>query len=101
MIQEEEEDPSRMPRGWMFQAENLVSLILQLLRDAWIHESRPLFVSVRLWKLQSLFLSCSFIKSFDECWPIFLQLLQQGVLFSLPTRMANVLPVAYSPEDKF
>ena len=32
MIQEEE-DPSRMPRGWMFQAENLVSLIPPLLRD--------------------------------------------------------------------
>lgn len=44
MIQEEEADPSRMPRGWMFQAENLVSLILQLLRDAWIHKSPGLFL---------------------------------------------------------
>ena len=101
MIQEEEEDPSRMPRGWMFQAENLVSLILQLLRDAWIHQSPGLFLFLCLCGNWSLFLSCSFIKSFDECWPIFLQLLQQGVLFSLPTRMANILSVAYSSEDKF
>ena len=39
-----EEDPSRMPRGWMFQAENLVSVIPQLLRDAWIHKSPGLFL---------------------------------------------------------
>ena len=59
-------------------------------------EPRPLFLSVPLWKPQSLFLSRPFIKSFDEWWPIYLQLLQQGVLVSLPTRMTNVLSVAYS-----
>lgn len=76
----------------VFQAENLISLntpVAEGCTDS--QKPRPLSVSVLLWKLQHLFFPCSFIKSFDEWWPISLQLLQQVVLFSLP-HQDNRLP---------